>query len=191
MNRPNRMRMLTLAAILAGAWQGTMGVAKADEAALAANLGGIDGIVTRCVVSSDKRFVSDMCDALAGAAAEQGRSAGLDTAATPITWERAPDDAYRNSVVQAGFGEPLLIEFFVRGTDGNPAAASIHVLASVLYDGAIEVDGGGVARSGRLVIWEEAGTSSGPPNQLAAALSAFVAGKMDPLFKALRSRQDQ
>lgn len=161
--------------------------AKAQDAKLVASVTGIGTLGTRCVVSSDKKFVSSMCERLAASVGEQAASLGMKHIPAGITWDRPPEQAWADLVAASGDEAPLLIEFFVRGTDGNPAAASIHILASVIYEGAVEADGGGPARSGRLVVWEEAGTSSGPPNQLAAALAGFVAGKMQSLYDALRA----
>lgn len=148
------------------------------------NLTGLDGVGIRCVVSSDRKFVHQMCDILIKAAEEKATQKKLKTASAGIGWQRNPDDAYRSAVGAQGIEKPLLLEFFVRGTDGDPVSGAIHILASVEYQAAMERDGVGEPRSGRLVIWENAGTGSGPVKQLGAALGAHMAKKLDLLFGA-------
>ena len=148
------------------------------------NLAGLDGIGIRCVVSSDRKFVHQMCDILIEAAVEKAAQKKLKAASAGISWQRNPDDAYRSAVASQGMQKPLMLEFFIRGTDGDPVSGAIHILASVEYQAAVERGGDPEPRSGRLVIWENAGTGSGPVKQLGAALGAHMANKLDLLFGA-------
>ena len=148
------------------------------------NLVGLDGVGIRCVVSSDRKFVHQMCRILIEAAVEKAAQKKLKAASAGISWQRNPDDTYRSAVAAQGMQKPLMLEFFIRGTDGDPVSGAIHILASVEYQAAVERGGDPEPRSGRLVIWENAGTGSGPVKQLGAALGAHMAKKLDLLFEA-------
>jgi len=148
-----------------------------------ANLVGLDGVGIRCVVSSDRKFVHQMCKTLIKAASEKAAAKGLKSASVGINWERNPDDAYTSAIAAAEISSPMLLEFFIRGTDGSPVSGAIHILASVEYKAAIEEGAdSSQPRKGRLVIWENAGTASGEANKLASVLANHMAKKLDLLF---------
>lgn len=148
------------------------------------NLVGLDGVGIRCVVSSDRKFVHQMCKTLIDASTKLAESKGLKVANVGISWERNPDEAYRAAVKAADIKLPLLLEIFIRGTDGNQVSGSVHILASVEYAAAVEKGGEPTPRSGRLVVWESAGTGSGPAKDIAPALAGHMAKKLDRLFNA-------
>jgi hypothetical protein len=157
-----------------------------DREPLPENLAGLDGVGLRCIVSTDRAFVQKMCELLIAAGIEKAANKGLKTANAGITWERNTDDAYRAAIDAAKINRPLLLEIFIRGTDGEPVSGSIHILASVEYVAAIEQNGESEPRSGRLLVWESAGTASGPAKQLPDALAAHMSKKLDLLFAAFR-----
>lgn len=148
-----------------------------------ANLAGLDGVGIRCVVSSDRKFVHQMCKTLIEAAEKKAAAKGLKSASVGISWERNPDDAYRSAIAAAEISSPMLLEFFIRGTDGDPVSGAVHMLASVEFKAAIEQGADNPQpRSGRLVIWENAATASGESNKLAGVLASHMAKKLDLLF---------
>jgi len=147
------------------------------------NLTGIDGVGIRCIVSSDREFVHKMCKTLIEAGMEKASAAGIKAASSGITWERNPDEAHLAATRSAEIDNPLLLEFFIRGTDGDPVSGAIHILASVEYSGAIEQGSDQPPRAGRLLIWENAGTASGPVKLVPDALAAHMAKKLDLLFE--------
>ena len=130
------------------------------------NLAGLDGVVTRCVVSTDKTYVQDLCWQLLGAAQQKVQAKGLKYASVGITWERNPDQIYRKAVADAGIAAPLMLEFFIRGAPGRSVSISVHVLGSVEYRAAVEMGASANPRSGRLVVWETALTGNGPSKAL-------------------------
>ncbi len=146
------------------------------------NLKNLDGVAVRCIVSSERKFVDQMCKTLIEVSKEKALGKKLKFASAGITWMRNTDDTYRSAVLAARIAQPLLLEFFIRGTDGEPVSGSIQILASVEYAGAIEKGRDNSPRSGRLVIWENAGTASGPANDLAPALAGHMVKKLDLLF---------
>lgn len=148
------------------------------------NLKGLDGIVTRCVVSTDKNFVHDICRNLLNAAQRKVWAAGLKYGSAGITWERNPMQPYRAAVAGAGIAKPLMLEFFIRGTSARPVSGSVHVLASVGYRAAVEAGGNETPRSGRLLVWETAILGDGDTAKLVAALSGTITQRLDWLLGA-------
>lgn len=148
------------------------------------NLAGLDGIVTRCVISTELSYVQTICQNILRSAEQKIRAAGLKYATTGITWERNPVAPYRAAVTGAGMKSPLMLEYFVRGA-GNPTGSSVvHTMASVIYGAAVERGSNGPPRSGRLMVWETAVSGNGDISKLVPALSGITTQRLDWLLGA-------
>lgn len=148
------------------------------------NLAGLDGVATRCVVSTDKSYVQDLCWQLLGAAQQKVQAKGLKYASAGIAWERNPDQVYRKAVADARIAAPLMLEFFIRGAPGRSVSISVHVLASVEYRAAVEMGASANPRSGRLVVWETALTGNGPSKALVNTQAQVLTPRLDWLLGA-------
>ncbi len=154
------------------------GTALAEDA-IPEKLTGHDGVVTQCVFHTDKAFAKIMCDDLAKAAASQAKKVGIREMHLGSADWTGDATEYLQPAADSGFESPLYLTFYLRGTDGNPAAA--HAWAS-LY-----VPDTAMTPTGRLVLWEGATLGSGPPKPVARAVAGAVAKKMQPVFEALGS----
>ena len=95
-------------------------------------------------------------------------------------------------VQKTQFDNPLNVEFFIRGTEGKTAGASVRIVASVNYQQAIDKansPNSQVPRSGKLVLWEEAAVANGPANRMGKALSAHMTKKLKTLINLFSQRK--
>ena len=155
------------------------------DALTPANLQGFDGLLTRCVISTDRKYAGKMCDRLVAAAQNEAKTnaishhhAGTDDWDSGMVGPTAPADSE--------FKNPLWLTFFIRGTGGDVPGALARASFHVPYAAAVEKgDDAGAPREGQLVIWEESIIGSGPAKQLGPAVADAVAKKMSPVFAAL------
>jgi len=175
------VRSIVLASITIG-----LGASPALADALApANLQGFDGILTRCVISTDREYAGRMCDRLIAAAEKEAKT-------NSISHQHAGTENWNSGMVSptmpqgSQFKTTLWLTFFVRGTGGKVPGALARASFHMPFAAAVEQgDTGGTPREGQLVIWEESIIGSGPAKQLGPAVADAVAKKMAPVFTAL------
>ncbi len=166
--------------------------ANADEATIA-NFSGLDGIKASCIVSTKRKYAIKMCAALA----ENGKNlADVNGVKFFFAGSRFTDEAKlaqtSDSLLKLEINNPLNVEFFIRGTEGNTAGASIRIVASVDYQQAIDkavASNSQAPRSGKLVLWEEAAVANGPANRMGKALSAHMTRKLKTLINLFAQRK--
>ena len=168
--------------------------ASADEVAIE-NFSGLDGIKASCIVSTKRKYAIKMCTALA----ENGKNlADVNGVKFFFAGSRFSGDTKlvntSKTLRKLEINNPLDVEFFIRGTEGKTAGASIRIVASVDYQQAIEKDGAlnpQVPRSGKLVLWEEAAVANGPANRMGKALSAHMTRKLKTLINLFAQRKSK
>lgn len=162
-------------------WAALSGVALAQDQ-LPDKLPGYDGIVSQCVIHTKKAFADIMCGGLVGAAATGTAKAGIrHMHLGSADWTGDTTD-YLAPAPDSGFESPLYLTFYLRGTDGNPAAAHAWASLYIPHEGAA---GPGLPLPGKLVLWEGATLGSGPPKPVAAAVANAVSEKLKPVFVSL------
>jgi len=168
--------------------------ASADEVAIE-NFSGLDGIKASCIVSTKRKYAIKMCTALA----ENGKNlADVNGVKFFFAGSRFSGNTKLADTLETlrklEINNPLNVEFFIRGTEGKTAGASIRIVASVDYQQAIEKDGAlnpQVPRSGKLVLWEEAAVANGPANRMGKALSAHMTRKLKTLINLFAQRKSK
>lgn len=157
------------------------------------NFAGLDGIKASCIVSTKRKYAKKMCAALA----KNGKNLA-EVNGVKFLFEGSrftgdikivkPSETSR----KMQFDNPLNVEFFIRGTKGKSAGASIRIAASVNYQQAIDkavAPESQVPRSGKLVLWEEAAVANGPAKRMGKALSAHMTKKLKTLIHLFSQRK--
>ena len=168
--------------------------ANADEVAIE-NFSGLDGIKASCIISTKRKYAKKMCHTLA----ENGKNlTEVNGVKFFFAGSRFAGDAKfadtSETMRKLEINNPLNVEFFIRGTEGKTAGASIRIVASVDYQQAIDKDGAlntQIPRSGKLVLWEEAAVANGPANRMGKALAAHMTRKLKTLINLFAQRKSK
>ena len=185
---------ITLAVLLMIGTTVTIHSADADDIAIE-NFSGLDGIRASCIVSTKRNYAKKMCATLA----KNGKSlAEVNGVKFFFEGSRSAGEAKFSETSETlqdlQIDNPLNVEFFIRGTEGKTAGASVRIVASVNYQQAIDkaiTANSQVSRSGKLVLWEEAAVANGPANRMGKALSAHMTKKLKTLINLFSQRKPQ
>lgn len=166
----------------------------ADEIAIE-NFTELDGIKASCIVSTKREYAEKMCTTLAENGNNLAEVNGVEFffAGSRFAGE-AKLEQTSDSLQKLEFNNPLNVEFFIRGTKGKTAGASIRIVASVNYQQAVDkadASNSQVPRSGKLVLWEEAAVANGPANRMGKALSAHMTKKLKTLINLFSQRKQK
>lgn len=170
----------------------TIHSANADEAAIE-NFTGLDGIKASCIVSTKRNYAEKMCATLAKNGKNLAEVNGIEFFFAGSRFAGDAELAKDLEVLQKlKINNPLNVEFFIRGTEGKTAGASIRIVASVNYQQAVDkadASNSQAPRSGKLVLWEEAAVANGPANRVGKALSAHMTKKLKTLINLFSQRK--
>ena len=166
--------------------------ANADDVAIK-NFSGLDGIKASCIVSTKRKYAENMCATLAKNGKNLAEVNGVNYFFAGSRFAGDAKIAQTSEILQKmKFDNPLNVEFFIRGTEGKTAGASIRIVAFVDYQQAIDKANAAnsqVPRSGKLVLWEEAAVANGPATRMGKALSAHMTRKLKTLINLFSQRK--
>lgn len=164
------------------------------------NFAGLDGMTTRCIISTKRKYARRMCEILVENAENFARTSNVALAHKGTKFTGEGEDKLQQmqarEVAEPGNSNTKLlnVEFFIRGTEGRTVGAVVRIVAFVDYDRAMEKPDNERAnpsypRSGRLVLWEEEAVASGPANRIGGALAAHMAKKLKLLIELFAQRK--
>ena len=166
--------------------------ANADDVAIE-NFSGLDGINASCIVSTKRKYAENMCATLAKNGKNLAEVNGVNFFFAGSRFAGDTNLADTSEILRKlNINIPLNVEFYIRGTEGKTAGASIRIVGSVNYQQAIDKAGDPnlqIPRSGKLVLWEEAAVANGPANRMGKALSAHMTKKIKTLINLFSQRK--
>lgn len=134
---------------------------------------GFDGVVTQCVSFVRYDFANGMCDKVIPAVQKLAEKNGLKHLHLGHAEWGFGTDEYLDLPADTGFKRPVWLTFYIRATD-KPVSAFIWMS---LYEPS--------SSGGRRVLWEDSGIGAGQAKRITNGLSTGLAGKLEPVFKAL------
>ena len=152
------------------------------------NFAGLNGIVARCILSTDRNYAKRICEQLASRTGKLAEVAGVSFDYRGQYGTEDKDRAPASKTISA----PLYADYYVRGTGGQTAGASIRISVYAYYRNAVEQgQAQGAPRTGRLVMWEESLVSSGPARQLPPVMAKVMARKFRALVTLFADNGDK